>query len=91
MLAAIFALDLAGLGTVRERRWTALRILLRVEGITLFVILVAGVRAHDEFDSANVVTWVFVVGFGATDLATAALHVRMQARSRRHCLSCYSG
>ena len=82
MLGAIFALGIAGLGAARERRWSAMRILFQVEAIMLVLILIAGVRARDQFDSSNVLTWLFAVGFVATALATAALYVRMEQRSR---------
>jgi hypothetical protein len=83
MLGAIFALGLAGLGAARERRWSAARILLQVEGIMLFLILIAGFRARNQFDSSNVLTWLFVAGFGATALATAILYIRMELRASR--------
>ena len=82
MLGAIFALGIAGLGAARERRWSAMRILFQVEAIMLVLILIAGVRARDQFDSSNVLTWLFAAGFVATALATAALYVRMEQRSR---------
>ncbi|MCW2492142.1 MAG: hypothetical protein JWN47_1506 [Frankiales bacterium] len=82
MLGAIFALGLAGLGAVRERRWSAARILLQVEGIMLFLILVAGVRAHDQFDASKALTWLFTAGFLSTALATVICYVRMETRER---------
>ena len=82
MLGAIFTLGLAGLGAARERRWSAARILVQVAGVMLFLILVAGVRAHREFDPANVLTWLFAAGFAATALAMLVLYARMEARAR---------
>src|SRR5450755_2450773 len=83
MLGAIFALGLAGLGAFRERRWSAARILLQVAGIMLALILIAGVRAHTEFDNARPLTWMFAIGFGATVVAGVALYVSMELRARR--------
>jgi hypothetical protein len=83
MLAAIFALGLAGLGAFRERRWSAVRILLQVAGIMLVLILVAGIRAHSEFDSSRALTWLFAGGFGLTAAATAVLYIRMESRDGR--------
>jgi len=83
MLAAIFALGLSGLGAARERRWSATRIPLQVAGVMLILILVAGVRAHDEFDSSNPLTWLFAVGFAATTVAAVSLYIRMEARDKR--------
>jgi hypothetical protein len=83
MLGAIFALGLAGLGALRERRWSAVRILLQVAGIMLILILIAGVRARGEFDRSNALTWIFAFGFGVTALLLAILYLRMEARVRR--------
>jgi hypothetical protein len=75
--------NFAGPGAARERRWSAARILLQVEGIMLFLILVAGVRAHNQFDPSNALTWMFAAGFVATALATAILYIRMESRASR--------
>jgi hypothetical protein len=82
MLGAIFALGLAGLGAVRERRWSAARMLMQVACVMLLLILLAGVRAHREFDSSNILTWLFAAGFVGTTVATVALYVRMESRVR---------
>jgi MFS family permease len=82
MLGAIFALGLAGLGALRDRRWSSARLLLQVEGFMLVLILIAGIRAHSDFDSSNVLTWVFAIGFAATAVATVALYIRMEAARR---------
>lgn len=82
MLGAIFALGLAGLFAARERRWSAARILVEVAFVMLVLILLAGLRAHREFDSGNVLTWLFAAGFAATAVAAVLLYVRMESRSR---------
>ncbi|WP_408651626.1 hypothetical protein [Jatrophihabitans sp.] len=82
MLGAIFALGLAGLGAARERRWSAARLLIQVACLMLLLILLAGVRAHREFDSSNALTWLFAVGFATTTAATVALYLRMESRVR---------
>jgi hypothetical protein len=82
MLGAVFALGLAGLGAVRERRWSSARILFQVEGIMLLLILVAGVRAHDQFDASKALTWLFTAGFVSTALATVICYVGMETRAR---------
>jgi hypothetical protein len=81
MLGAIFALGIAGLGALRERRWSAVRILSQVAGVMLVLILVAGIRAHTEFDSSKALTWLFAVGFGGAALALGVLYVRMESRA----------
>ncbi|MDQ1722025.1 MAG: hypothetical protein QOI26_1759, partial [Pseudonocardiales bacterium] len=82
VLGAIFALGLAGLGAARERRWSAARILFQVAGVMLFLILVAGVRARDEFDSANPLTWLLAAGFVGTAVAMVVLYAGMEIRTR---------
>jgi hypothetical protein len=82
MLGAIFALGIAGFGARRERRWSAARILLQVAGVMLVLILLAGVRAHREFDSSRPLTWLFAAGFTATAIAMGLFYYRMQSRYR---------
>jgi hypothetical protein len=82
MLGAILALGMAGLGAIWERRWSAVRILLQVAGVMLVLILAAGVRAHNEFDSSKALTWLFTVGFGGTALSLGVLYARMESRAR---------
>ena len=52
----------------------------------LVLLVVAGVRAHDEFDSSNPLTWLFAVGFPVVTVAAGVVYWRMErlvgARSR---------
>jgi hypothetical protein len=82
MLAAIFALGTAGVGAAWERRWSAARIPVQVAGIMLVLLLVAGVRAHAEFDTGNALTWLLLVGFAGSALGLALLYLRMEAAQR---------
>ena len=82
MLGAVFALGIAGLGAARERRWSAMRVLMQVEAMMLALILIAGIRARDQFDASNALTWLFAAGFAGTALGTAILYVRMESRTR---------
>jgi len=82
MLGAIFALGLAGLGAARERRWSAARVLVQVACVMLALILLAGLRAHRDFDGGNPLTWLFAAGFAGTTAAAVLLYVRMEARAR---------
>jgi len=81
-LGAIFVLRIAGFGARRERRWTAARILLQVAAVMLLLILVAGLRAHREFDTGRPLTWLFVIGFPVTVLVLALFYYRMETRYR---------
>jgi hypothetical protein len=49
----------------------------------LTAILVAGLRAHGEFDPGNVLTWLLAAGFVGVTAALAALYWRMETRMRR--------
>jgi hypothetical protein len=82
MLGAIFALGVAGIGAWRERRWSAIRVLLQVAGFMLVLILIAAARARSEFDTSNALTWLFLAGFAMTTAALVVLYVRMESQSR---------
>ena len=75
-------MDIAGIGAWRERRWSAIRILLQVAGFMLVLILIAAARAHSEFDTSNALTWLFLAGFAMTTAALVVLYVRMESQSR---------
>jgi hypothetical protein len=74
-MGAIFLLGSAGLGAIRERRWSAWKLLVEVEILMLLLIAIAAIRARAEFDTGRVLTWLFAVGFTATLLASIAGYV----------------
>ncbi len=80
VLGAIFCLGIAGLGAVRDRRWTSARILLQVAALMMALILLAGARAAGELDPSNAMTWLITAGFAAVLAAIAVLYLRTQAR-----------
>lgn len=80
-LGAIFALGIAGLGVLADRRWTSARILFQVAMFMLILILVAVVRARGEFHPSNPLTWLMGIGFAAALAAIAILYVRMRKRA----------
>lgn len=82
VLGAIFMLGVAGLGVVTDPRWSAARLMLQVQVLMLTLILVAGARARDDFDSSNVLTWLLLGGFLASMLSAAGLSVVMDRRAR---------
>jgi hypothetical protein len=79
VMGAIFALGVAGIGAFVERRWSAARILLQVEGFMLALILVAAIRAHSDFTTSRPLTWVFAAGFLGLAVTSAILYARMEA------------
>ncbi len=62
VIAAVFCLGGAGVGTLVDPRWTSLRLMLQVEVVMLVLILVAAVRARDEMISGRALTWPLLVG-----------------------------
>jgi hypothetical protein len=78
VMGAIFALGVAGLGVFTDKRWTSIRILLQVAGVMLVFILIAVIRAHDDFNTTRPLTWVFAAGFLGMAVGTGALYTRME-------------
>jgi len=83
VLGAVTCLGLAGIGARFDRRWSSARLPFQVAGVMLTAILVAGVRAHNEFDPGNVLTWLLAAGFVLVTAAVAGLYWRMELRTRR--------
>jgi len=81
VMAAIFALGIAGLGAPLDRRWSSAQILLQVAALMLALILVAGVRASSELDLSNALTWLIGAGFAAALAAIAVTYARMRSRA----------
>jgi hypothetical protein len=83
VLGAIFCLGAAGVGVLRDRRWSTARIPVEVAGIMLTLIVVAGIRAHGELRADKVLTWLLSAGF-LTALAglagLARLYLTMEQR-----------
>jgi pheromone shutdown protein TraB len=75
-------LGIAALGVLTDTRWTAARLMLQVQVFMLTLILVAAARAHDEFDTSNVMTWLLLGGFVTAAASAAALSITMDARAR---------
>jgi hypothetical protein len=74
-LAAWFALP--GVTAIMmgiDGRWSAIRITLQSQLIGLALILLATVRAWDQFDTSDALTYVFVGGIALLLLSLAALH-----------------
>jgi hypothetical protein len=72
-----------GLALSGERRWSAMRVMVQTQLVTLVFILVAVFRAWPEFDSANPITWIFVLGTAAWLLILAAIYYTLDAGHRK--------
>jgi len=75
-LGAVVCLGGAGLGVLRDARWSTLQRMLEVEVIMVALMLLAALRAHDQFDSSKPLAWPLLIGFVALFLASIALWSR---------------
>lgn len=80
VLGAIFLLGIAGLGVITDPRWSAARLMLRVEVFMLALILFAATRAYGDFDAHNPMTWLLLAGTVAAVASAAVLSVIMESR-----------
>jgi hypothetical protein len=63
VVGAMFALPgLVGLGIALDRRWSAARLILQAQAISIAFILIAALRAWSDFNPANLATWLFIGG-----------------------------
>jgi hypothetical protein len=84
VMGAIFALGIGGLFVAADRRWSAARILLEVQGFMLLLIVVGGLRSHANLDFSRPLTRTLVPGLAATLLAGAGLYGWMDHQERAH-------
>ena len=82
VIAAVFCLGGAGVGTLLDPRWSSLRLMLQVEVVMLVLILVAAVRARDEMISGRALTWPLLVGLLAMLAGSAYLWAAYELRPR---------
>ena len=82
VVAAVFCLGGAGVGTLVDPRWTSLRLMLQVEVVMLVLILLAAVRARDELISGRALTWPLLLGLSAMLAGSAHLWVAYELRPR---------
>lgn len=81
-LAAVCCLGVAGIGIWSDPRWSTLRRMLEVEMLMVGLILLAALRARDEFDSTKPLAWPLLVGFSLVFLVSLVLRISPQARRR---------
>jgi len=82
VVAAVFCLGGAGLGTLLDPRWSSLRLMLQVEVVMLVLILVAAVRARDEMISGRPLTWPLLIGLLAMLAGSGYLWASYELRPR---------
>ncbi len=83
VLGAMFALPgMVGLGIASEPRWSAARIILEAQALSIAMILIATARAWSDFDQSNPLTWFFVGGLSFLLVAIAVLYVSIEIHRR---------
>ena len=76
---AMFALPgLVGLGIALDQRWSAARIILQAQALSIAFILIAAIRDWANFNPANIATWLFVGGLGGLLIGIIGLYVFME-------------
>lgn len=83
VVGAMFALPgVVGLGIALEQRWSAARIILEAQAFSIVMILIAAVRAWNDFKQSNLSSWLFIGGLSFLLLALAALYVSIELHRR---------
>jgi hypothetical protein len=80
VLGGLFALPgvfEVGIGMAIDPRWSAARITLQSQIISLVFMLVGAARAWADFHHDNPLTWVFILGIGGLLLVLLALHIAL--------------
>jgi hypothetical protein len=82
-VAAFVALPgVAWLSIAADGRWSAARVMLATVALGLGLLLIAVVRARDEFDHGNALSIIYVAGLAATLAVIPLLGMWMRARVR---------
>ncbi|HWZ19116.1 MAG TPA: hypothetical protein VNW73_09995 [Ktedonobacteraceae bacterium] len=83
VVGAMFALPgVVGLGIALEPRWSAARIILEAQWLSIAMILIATARAWSDFDQSNPLTWFFVGGLSFLFMAIAVLYLSIEIHRR---------
>ncbi len=82
VMGSVLMLGVAGMGVYRDPRWSTARLLLQVERVMVALILIAAVRARDQFDGSRPLTWMLGGGLVTVLAASAVLDYVMQGRVR---------
>ena len=76
-------LGIAGLGIASDQRWSAARIILQAQALSIVMILVAVLRAWNDFDWASWASWLFVGWWDGLLLLIVGLYIGMEVRRNR--------
>jgi len=82
VVGAMFALPgLVGVGIALDRRWSAARIILQAQAISIAFILIAAIRSWSDFNPANLATWLFIGGLGGLLFGIIVLYALMERQT----------
>lgn len=73
VVGAVFCLGSAGLVVIGDPRWERLRLLVEVATVMLTLMLVGGLRAHEDLRTDRLLTWLLVAGFVGALVGSAHL------------------
>jgi hypothetical protein len=83
VVGAMFALPgVVGLGIALEPRWSAARIILEAQALSIAMILIATARAWSDFNQSNPLTWFFVGGLSFLLVALVVLYISLEIHRR---------
>lgn len=84
VVGALFALPgLVGLGIALDQRWSAARIVLEAQALSLLMILIAALRARNDFDWLTWSSWLVIGGLCTLLIFTVGLYISMEVQRRR--------
>jgi hypothetical protein len=83
VVGAIFCLGAAGIGSLADPRWIAIRLMLQVEAIMIVLMLIAVLRSPGEFATDRPLTWLMPAGFVGVLVGSAYLWYRHEVVPRR--------
>ena len=83
VVGAIFCLGAAGIDTLADPRWIAIRLMLQVEAFMIALMLIAVLRAPGEFATDRPLTWLMLTGFTGVLLGSAYLWYSQEVATRR--------
>jgi predicted small integral membrane protein len=66
----------------RDRRWSAWKLIVQTFFVATALLLIGAVRAWDDFDTGNVMTYIYIGGLVANDIALALLYRSMSRQER---------
>jgi hypothetical protein len=65
-----------------DRRWSSWRLIVETFFVATALLLVGAARAWDDFDEGNVMTYLYIGGLVAADVALLTLFIRTEASAR---------